>query len=118
MSYDVIPSVIYTSPEAASVGETGETARAKGFDFEVKKLPMMYSGRYVAENDILDGLCKVIVEKNTQRLLGVQLVGTYASEIILAAGVMIESRLPLESLKKVVFAHPTVGEIIRETIFK
>ena len=117
MSYNVIPSVIYTTPEAASVGETEETAKAKGIDCDKKQISMMYSGRYVAENDRLDGICTVIIEKSSQRLLGVQLVGTYASEIILAAGVMIESRMPLESLKKTVFAHPTVGEIIREAIF-
>ena len=117
MSYDVIPSVIYTTPEVATIGETEDTAKEKGFSFEIKKLSMAYSGRYVAENEYADGVCKVIVEKGTERLLGVQLIGIYASEIILAAGVMIESRLPLESLKKIVFAHPTEGEIIRETIF-
>jgi dihydrolipoamide dehydrogenase len=117
MVYDVIPSVIYTTPEAASVGETEETAQSKGYDFVVKKLPMAYSGRYLAENTKLDGICKVLVTRDTERILGVQLIGTYASEIILAAGAMIESGLPLASLQKIVFAHPTVGEIVREVIF-
>jgi dihydrolipoamide dehydrogenase len=117
MNYHVIPSVIYTSTEAASVGETEETAKAHGFVYEKKEMSMAYSGRYIAENDRLDGIIKIIIEKSSQRLLGVQLIGSYASEIILAAGVMIESRLPVESLRKIIFPHPTVGEIIRETIF-
>ena len=117
MRYDVIPAVIYTTPETASVGETEETAREKGYRFAVKKLPMAFVGRFVAENERPDGVCKALVEEGTDRLLGVQIIGSYASEIILSAGVMIESGLPLASLKKIVFAHPTVGEIIREVMF-
>ncbi|MCL2189647.1 MAG: dihydrolipoyl dehydrogenase [Defluviitaleaceae bacterium] len=117
MRYDAIPAVIYTTPEVASVGESEESAHKKGIDFTVKKLSMRYSGRFVAENDKADGLCKLLVEKNTQRLIGVHLIGSYASEIIYGAAMMIESRWQIDDLKEIVFPHPTVSEIIRETLF-
>ncbi len=118
MRYDAIPSVIYTDPEAAGVGETVETARAKGLSVYAKKLSMRHSGRFLAETDRQDGLCKLVFEEGTDRLIGAHLVGSYASEIILSAGTMINTRWPLDSLKKIVFAHPTVGEIIREGLFE
>jgi dihydrolipoamide dehydrogenase len=118
MRYDAIPSVIYTDPEAAGVGETEETATAKGMKVYVEKLPMNYAGRFVAETDRQEGLCKLIFEEGTNRLVGAHLIGSYASEIILSAGTMINTHWPLEALKKIVFAHPTVGEILRETMFE
>ena len=117
MRYDAIPSVIYTSPEVACVGETEESARDKGIEYIVKKLSMRYSGRFVAENDKTDGLCKLLVEKGSGRLIGVHLIGSYASEIIYGAAMMIESCWPINDLQELVFPHPTVSEIIRETLF-
>ena len=120
MRYNAVPAVIYTSPEVACTGETEETAREKGIDFEVKKLSMRYSGRFVAENDKGDGLCKLLFEKDksgTDRLIGAHLIGSYASEIIYGAAMMIESRWPVSDLKEIVFPHPTVSEIIREALF-
>ena len=117
MRYDAVPSVIYTSPEVACVGETEETAKEKGMTFTVKKLPMLYSGRYVAENDGADGLCKLLIETASHRLIGVHIVGSYASEMIYGAAMMIESRWTVEDLREIVFPHPTVSEIIRETLF-
>jgi len=117
MRYDAIPAVIYTSPEVAGVGETEESAKAKGLEFVTKKLPMVYSGRFVAENDKADGLCKLLFEKGTERLIGAHLIGPYASENIYGAAMMIESRWPISDLKEIVFPHPTVSEIIRETLF-
>jgi len=117
MRYDAVPSVIYTSPEAAGVGETEETAKAKGITFTVKKLPKVYSGRFVAENESADGLCKLLIETDSHRLIGAHLVGAYASEIIYGAAMMIESHWSVEHLKEIVFPHPSVSEIIRETLF-
>ena len=117
MRYEAIPGVIYTIPEVAAVGESEESAKAKGLDFSVKKLSLRYAGRFLAENDKGDGLCKLLVENSSQRLLGVHLLGSYASEIIYGAALMIESHWPLEDLKEVVFPHPTVSEIIKETLF-
>ena len=117
MRYTAIPSVIYTSPEAAGVGETEETAKAQGFEVEVLRVSALYSGRYVAETDGEAGLCKLIVEKKSRRLLGVHLFSPYASEIIYGAALMIEMRLPLEEIQELVFPHPTVGEVVREALF-
>jgi dihydrolipoamide dehydrogenase len=117
MRYDAIPSVIYTQPEAAYVGETEETAAAKGLRVTIKKLPMAYSGRYVAENDGGDGICKMLIDDSAGRIVGVSVIGGYASEIILSAGVLVSLGIPLESAKRMVFPHPTVGEILRETLF-
>ena len=118
MRYQAIPSVIYTNPEVGGVGETEETARQKGIEFETAKLSMMYSGRYVAENEGGDGICKVLIDKQRRTLIGAHLIGNYASEIIYGAGLMIESEMRVRDLKELVFPHPTVCEIIREAIFE
>lgn len=118
MRYDAIPSVIYTNPEVGSVGETEESATAKGIEFEVANLTMQYSGRYVAENEERDGICKVLVDKKYHKLIGVHMIGSYASEIIYGAGLMIETEMRVQDIKELVFPHPTVSEIIREGIFQ
>jgi len=115
--YDAIPSVIYTSPEAASVGETEKSAKEKGFDAVTVRLPMIYSGRYAAETDSGDGICKLVADKNTRRILGCHLICPYASEIILSAAIMIDACVTVERAKSLVFPHPTSGEIIREALF-
>lgn len=118
MRYNAIPSVIYTGPEVAGVGETEETATAKGIPVKVAKLPMSYAGRYVAEVERGEGFCKLIMDTRYNTLIGAHLVGSYASEIIYGAGLMIETEMKVESLKELVFPHPTVSEIIRETLFE
>ena len=118
MRYNVIPSVIYTDPEVASVGESAESARAKGLEVKEVELPMLYSGRYVAENENGKGFIKLVVDVKSNCLIGCHMVGGYASEIIMTAAMMVDTELPPERLKKLVFPHPTVGEIIREAIFK
>jgi dihydrolipoamide dehydrogenase len=118
MRYHAIPSVIYTNPEVAGVGETEETAAAKGIEYEMAKLPMMYSGRYMAENEGGDGICKILVDKKHRKLIGVHMIGNYSSEMIYGAALMIETEMRVEDIKELVFPHPTVSEIIRETIFE
>lgn len=118
MRYNAIPSVIYTNPEVGCAGETEETAKQKGIDFEVAKLSMMYSGRYVAENEAGDGICKVLIDKQRRTVIGVHMIGNYSSEIIYGASLMIETELRVNDIKELVFPHPTVSEIIRETIFE
>jgi len=118
MRYKAIPSVIYTSPEVASVGETQASAQHKGLSVKAVKLPMNYSGRYLAEVDKGNGICKLIVDIDHNRLLGVHLIGSYASEIIVGAAAMIEAELRIDDIKELVFPHPTVSEIIRETVFE
>jgi len=117
MRYNAIPSIIYTNPEVAGVGETEETAKKKGIDYEVANLSMRYSGRYLAENEGGDGICKVLIDKKYRKVIGVHMIGNYSSEIIYGAGLMIETEMRVDDIKELVFPHPTVCEIIREGIF-
>jgi len=118
MRYDAVPSVIYTTPEVACVGETEESLSAKGIEAVSVSLPMMYSGRFIAENASMDGLCKLVFEKKTRRIVGVHMLGTYASEIISAACVMIETQMLAEEITEVIFPHPSVGEIMKDVAFR
>ena len=117
MRYNAIPGVVYTNPEVAGVGLTEGEAKAKGIYFTVVKLPMAYSGRFVAENEGGEGICKIIVGKKYREVLGVHMLGNPCSEILAAACIAIEGEMTLEQLKEVVFPHPTVSEIIKETAF-
>jgi dihydrolipoamide dehydrogenase len=118
MRYNAIPAVIYTNPEVAGIGETEESAKAKGIDFEMANLSMRYSGRYVAENEGGDGICKVLVDKKYRHIIGVHMIGNYASEIIYGAAILMETEMQVDDIKEIVFPHPTVAEIIRESIFE
>lgn len=118
MRYNVIPSVIYTHPEAGTVGETEESAKAKGLDVKTVSIPMTYSGRYVAENTDLTGVCKLVVNKATNTLIGAHIIGSYAGEFIVSVSELIDLEVDIENIKKLVFPHPTVCEIVREAVFK
>ena len=118
MRYGANPSVIYTQPEIASVGKTEEECKEKGIDYEVRKLPMVYSGRFVAENEGADGLCKILIDKKRRTILGVHLIGTYSGEIIWGAAEMIEMQMRVADARQIIFPHPTVSEIIRETLWE
>lgn len=118
MRYNAIPSVIYTNPEVGSVGLTLEGAKQAGIDAECVNLSMRYSGRYVAENEGGDGIVKVVYDKKYSRIVGVHMIGNYASEIIYGAAMMIETEIDIASLKEIVFPHPTVCEVIREALFE
>ena len=117
MRYDAIPGVVYTHPEIAGVGLTETAAKEKGIEVVVKQLPMAYAGRFVAENEGKDGFCKVIVGKKYKEILGIHMVGGACSEMIWGACAIIESQLRVQDVEEIVFPHPTVSEIIRETIF-
>ena len=117
MRYNAIPGVVYTNPEVAGVGLTESEAAAKGIECTVVKLPMAYSGRFVAENERGEGLCKVLVGKKYHEVLGVHMLGNPCSEMIHSACIAIEQEMTVEQLKEVVFPHPTVSEILKETLF-
>ena len=117
MRYNAIPGVVYTNPEVAGVGLTEAEAAKKGIEVKVLKLPMAYSGRFVAENERGEGLCKVLVGPKYHEVLGVHMLGNPCSEIIQNACVAIEQEMTVEQLKEVVFPHPTVSEILKETVF-
>ncbi|MGD9931198.1 MAG: dihydrolipoyl dehydrogenase [Mangrovibacterium sp.] len=118
MRYNAIPGVVYTHPEVAGVGLTESAAKAQGMEVETRKLPMAYAGRFIAENEGKDGFCKVIVGKKYKEILGVHLVGGACSEMIWGACALIEAQLRVQDVEEIVFPHPTVSEIIKETIFQ
>ena len=117
MRYDAIPGIVYTNPEVAGVGLTEEQAKASGKDYAVVKLPMTYAGRFIAENEHPEGICKLIVGKKYHEVLGAHMMGNPCSEIIHSMCIAIENEMTLEQLQEVVFPHPTVSEIIKETAF-
>ena len=117
MRYHANPSVIYTQPEIGSVGKTEEECRERGIAYEVQKLSMRYSGRFVAENEGADGLCKIIVDKKRRTILGVHMIGAYTGEIVWGAAEMLELQLRVTDARQIIFPHPTVSEIIRETLW-
>ena len=117
VNYNAIPAVIYTNPEVATVGETEESAKAKGLDVNVQTVTLKYSGRYIAENEHGYGILKIVTDKKHKNILGLHMIGTYASEIIYGAAMMVETEMRVEDIQKLVFPHPTVCEVIREAMF-
>ena len=115
MEYNAIPAVIYTNPEVSSVGETEETAKAKGLKFKVVKLPLQFAGRYIAENEGGNGFVKMIFDPD-KVLIGAAVIGNPSSEMIFGMAIAITRKLNCYDMAKVVFPHPTVGEIFREAL--
>jgi dihydrolipoamide dehydrogenase len=109
---------VYTNPEVAGAGLTEAEAEKKGLEYVVAKLPMAYAGRFVAENERGEGLCKVIADAKDRKVLGVHMLGNPCSEMIHSACIAIEQGMTVDELKKVVFPHPTVSEIFKETAFR
>ena len=116
MEYNAIPGVVYTNPEVSSAGLTEEQAEKAGIEYKLYKLPMTYAGRFVAENEGQTGLCKVIASKE-DKVLGVHMLGNPCSEFICAACMAITNGLGIEQLRRTVFPHPTVSEILKEVVF-
>lgn len=113
MSYKAIPGVVYTNPEISGVGKTEEELQAEGVPYTVKKVPMAFSGRFVAENEMGNGVCKLILSEDGT-LIGAHMLGNPSSELIVIAGIAIEKGMKAEEIRSFVFPHPTVGEIIKE----
>lgn len=116
MEYNAIPGIVYTNPEVSCVGLTEEQAAAQGIEYRVSKLPMTFSGRFVAENEGQMGLCKILADKE-DKIIGVQMLGNPSGEFICAACMAITNGLTVENLRRTVFPHPTVSEIIKEGLF-
>ncbi|MDD6337764.1 MAG: dihydrolipoyl dehydrogenase [Lentisphaeria bacterium] len=113
MRYDAVPSVIYTNPEVASVGETEESARARGLNVKSLRVPLLLSGRYQAENEGGNGILKLVLDEG-KRILGVTIVGNPASEIIPAAAMAVTQRMTAQEFTGTIFPHPTVAEVLRD----
>lgn len=116
MNYNCVPGVVYTNPEVAGVGKTEEELNTEGVPYHVIKLPMAYSGRFVAENEQGSGVCKLIVDE-ADRIIGCHMLGNPASELIVIAGIAIQRGYTIDEFQKTVFPHPTVSEIYHEILF-
>ena len=113
VNYGVIPSVVYTAPEIASVGRTEEELKAAGVTFAVGKFPFMANGR-AKVNRTADGFVKVLADAQTDRVLGVHIVGPQAGELIAEAAVLMEFGGSAEDLARTCHAHPTLAEAVKE----
>ena len=113
VNYDVIPNVVYTAPEVASVGKTEEELKAAGVAYKIGKFPFTANGRAKA-NHATDGFVKILADEKTDRVLGVHIVAANASEMIAEAAVLMEFRGSAEDLARTCHAHPTLTEAVKE----
>jgi dihydrolipoamide dehydrogenase len=116
IAYNAIPSVVYTNPEIASVGVTEAQAESMSIPVEVRRLPMTFSGRFMAENEGETGLCKMIVDAKNHSVLGVHMIGNPCSEFVAAASFAVRMGYTMAEMEQVVFPHPTVSEILHEIL--
>lgn len=117
MRYHAVPRVIYTSPEAASIGETAESAATRGLPVFSVTVPMKMSGRYAAENTDGNGICTLLFHRDIRTLVGAHLIGSYVSELAAMASMMIEMEMRPKDIQEIVFPHPSVSEIFREAAY-
>ena len=113
VNYDVIPSIIYTAPEAASVGLSEEDAKAKGIEVKIGTFPFSANGRAIA-SDMIEGFAKVIADAKTGKVLGIHLLAGNASEMIHEAVVHMEHGGTSDELARVIHSHPTMSEALQE----
>ena len=113
MNYDAIPSVVYTHPEIAWVGQTEEQVKASGEPYKTGVFPYAACGRAMAANDTV-GMVKIIADEKTDRLLGMHVIGLQASELIQQAVIAMEFGSSVEDLQLMVFGHPTLSEAVHE----
>ena len=113
VNYDTVPSVIYTHPEIAWVGQTEDEVKAAGDDYRVGTFPFAASGRALAANDA-KGMIKLVADAETDRILGVHVFGPQASEIVAQAVIAMEFDASAEDIGLTMFAHPTLSEALHE----
>jgi dihydrolipoamide dehydrogenase len=113
VNYDVIPNVIYTSPEVATVGKSEEELKAAGIAYNVGKFPFTANGRAKTIH-MTDGFVKILADATTDRVLGVHIIGANAGEIIAEAAVLMEFSGSAEDLARTCHAHPTLTEAVKE----
>lgn len=113
VNYDVIPGVVYTSPEVAAVGKTEEQLRAEGVEYNSGKFPFTANGR-AKSNKQTDGFVKILADKKTDRVLGVHIIGVNAGEMIAEACIAMEFGASSEDIARTCHAHPTLSEAVKE----
>ena len=113
VNYEIIPGVIYTAPEAASVGITEEQAKEKNIAVRVGKFSFTANGRAIA-NDTTEGFAKIVADAKTDRVLGAHIVASNASELIAETVLLMEYSGSAEDLARTIHAHPTMSEAVKE----
>jgi len=113
IDYNCVPSVVYTHPEVAWIGKTEEQLKEEGIPYNVGKFPLLANSRAKTNNDT-DGMVKVLGHKETDRMLGVHMIGSVAGELINEAALAMEYGASCEDVARVCHAHPTVSEAFRE----
>ena len=113
MNYDCVPSVIYTHPEIAAVGQTEQELKADGIECKIGVFPFAASGRALAANDS-DGIVKMIADAETDRILGCHIVGPSAADLVQQVVIAMEFGSSAEDLALTVFGHPTLSEAVHE----
>ncbi|MCX7548365.1 dihydrolipoyl dehydrogenase [Xanthomarina sp. F1114] len=113
INYNLIPGVVYTWPEVASVGKTEEQLKEAGVEYKTGQFPMRALGRSRASMD-LDGFVKILADKNTDEVLGVHMVGARAADMIAEAVVAMEYKASAEDISRMSHAHPTFAEATKE----
>ncbi len=113
MNYDIIPNVIYTHPEVASVGCTEEQVKADGEEYKVGVFPFVACGRAVVANET-QGMVKIIASEETDRVLGCHIVGPSAADLVQQVAIAMEFGSTAEDIGMTVFGHPTLSEAVRE----
>jgi dihydrolipoamide dehydrogenase len=113
VNYDTVPSVIYTHPEVAWVGQTEEQLKQAGVEYNVGVFPFAASGRAMASNETA-GMVKMIADKETDRILGVHIVGPAAGDMVAQGVIAMEFGSSAEDIAMTMFAHPTVSEALHE----
>jgi len=115
VDYRVIPVCIYSYPEIGCVGLTEEEAKRRGYEIKVGKFPFIANGRAVIM-DLSEGFVKVIADKETKEILGVHIVGPYATELIHQAALSLHGQFVKEDFLRIMFAHPTLSEAFLEAV--
>jgi len=113
MNYDLIPSVIYTHPEIASVGKTEQQCKADGINVNIGVFPFAASGRAMAANETA-GMVKIIADATTDRVLGVHIIGPSAADLVQQGAIAMEFGSTAEDLGMMIFSHPTLSEAVHE----
>lgn len=118
MRYNAVPWVVYSYPELSGVGLTEQEANKKGIKVKIASLQMRANGRFLTEHGNQKGICKVVIDADSDVLLGITVLGGHSSEIIYGAAAMIEAEFRVKDIKDIIFPHPTVSEIIKDTIWE
>ena len=113
MDYSAVPACIYTLPEVASVGLTETKAKEKDLKVKIGKFPFSASGKAAVQGEVR-GFVKIVAETESSRILGVQIIGLHATDLIAEGVLAVRHKLTLEQLSRTVHAHPTLAEAVME----